>query len=342
MRLFAACLAVCALCATIVAQEAPKGGAAADEGFFVLFKTAGRKWSLKRAPKPGNEGGDVDTSYHYFEIVGVHAEFAELGTSTLTQPGGDPYDSLGVGQVKFDKQDPAFGPGKGFTKTATEKIKCEAGTFDCTRWQDGTGATQWRSTEFPGLLVKWDDRFGTRTLHSFDWIDGDPGYKPPKTKAKGRPAKPDEDPARLFKKRGRTWALKVNNYSGNINKRVKSYELAQHEVAKVNATEAELVVTRMSMTRTKIAGGETKKTIVLADIENLAKPSPTARPVRSEPRRVIDRVYTCKVYEFKDSEGRDVTEWYADEWPGLLVRRQVRGEPLSRMVQFCELYEFAE
>lgn len=343
-RILAALVALCALSlGGVTADDPPEKPKPTDDAFFILFKTAGRKWSLKRVPKPGNEGGDVDTSYHYFEVFGVHDEYAELGTCTLTSPTADPYDDLGIGRVKFNKEESTFKPGKGFTKAGTEKIKCEAGTFECTRWQDATGATQWRSTAFPGLLVKWDDRFGTRELHQFDTFEGDPGYKGPKPKRKPRPEKADDDPARLFKKKGRIWVMKVGNYSGEINKRRKSFELQQYEVAKLTDQEAVVEVRRMTLLKELIRGVEpTRTTMTLADAEDFGKPSPRAVADHTEPRRLLDRIVTCTVYKYKDDEKRDVTDWYANEWPGLLVRRQIKAEPLNRMVQFMEIIEFNE
>jgi hypothetical protein len=44
----------------------------------------------------------------------------------------------------------------------------------------------------------------------------------------------------------------------------------------------------------------------------------------------------CTVYIFKDDEGREGRAWYDNEWPGLLVRRVIKGDNFKLITEIVK------
>lgn len=322
------------------AQDAPPKPLSEDPR-FVLFGVAGRSWMLKRVPYPGNEGGDVDTTYHKYEVFSVHQDYAEFGLASLAQPNQDSSNDMLVVKVKFKIDDNLFKDPVGFTKSKQEKLKVPAGTFDCIKWVNAENAAIWRSTEFPGLLVKSDDRFGMRELIAFDFCEGDPIVAEGKPKPrKTKPAKVDEDEHRLFKKKGRKWMVKTSTFTGPSDKRSRRFDMHQYEVTAVTNDGATVEVTRLTLMKEKIKGEVPQKwDVAFANFAEYQKPKETSREDRTERRKVVGGLFRCKVHTFQDAEGREGSAWYANEWPGLCVRRQVKGKDYEQLQELIELQE---
>ncbi|MBX3472937.1 MAG: hypothetical protein KF754_00970 [Planctomycetes bacterium] len=323
-----------------VAQDPPAKPLSEDPK-YALFSVAGRSWMLKRVPYPGNEGGDVDTTYHKYEVFAVHAEHAEFGLCSLAQPNQESSNDMLVVNVKFKAEDNTFKDPIGFTKMKQEKLKVPAGTFECIKWVNSENAAMWRSVDFPGLLVKSDDRFGMRELISFDFVDGDPVVAEGKAKPKkAKPAKVDDDERRLFKKKGRKWLVKTSTFTGPTDKRSRRFEMKQYEVTACNDTEATVEITRLTLMKEKIKGEPVEKWVVtFASLADALKPQEASRQDRTERRKVTGGLFKTTVFTFNDAEGREGSAWYASEWPGLCVRRQVKGkdyEQLSELIEFNE------
>lgn len=322
------------------AQDAPAKPAVEDPK-YALFAVAGRTWMLKRVPYPGNEGGDVDTTYHKYEVFGVYADHAEFGQCSLATPNAESSNDMLVVNIKFKPDENTFKDPIGFTKSKQEKLKVPAGTFECMKFVSPDNGAIWRSVDFPGLLVKSDDRFGMRELVSFDFIDGDPVVAEGKAKPKKtKPAKVDEDEKRLFKKKGRNWFIKTSTFTGPTDKRSRKFDMKMYEVGATKDEEVPLVISRMTLTQEKIKGETPEtQTIKLASFADYLKPTEVSREDRTERRKVKGGVFTCKVYTFTDADGREGFAWYANEWPGLCVRRQIKGKDYE---QVAELVEFNE
>lgn len=322
------------------AQDAPAKPAVEDPK-FALFAVAGRSWMLKRVPYPGNEGGDIDTTYHKYEVFGVYPDYAEWGQCSLATPNADAGNDMLIVKVKFKADDNVFKDPIGFTKSKQEKLKTPAGTFDCIKFVSPDNVSIWRSVDFPGLLVKSDDRFGMRELVSFDFVDGDPVVTEGKAKPKKvKPAKVDDDEKRLFKKKGRKWLVKTSTFSGPKDKQSKRFDMKQYEVGAIKDDEVNVEITRLTLMKEKIKGEAAETwTVKLASIADYMKPQEASREDRTERRKVTGGVFTCKVYSFTDKDGREGHAWYANEWPGLCVRRHVKGdqyEQVSELVEFID------
>ncbi|MBE7491404.1 MAG: hypothetical protein HS108_06570 [Planctomycetes bacterium] len=323
----------------VSAQDAPAKPAVEDPR-YALFAVAGRTWTLKRVPYPGNEGGDIDTTYHRYEVTAVHADHAEFGQCSLASPNAEAADLLVV-KVRFKPDENTFKDPIGFVKSKQEKLKTPAGTFDCIKFVSPENAAIWRSVDYPGLMVKSDDRFGMRELVAFDFIDGDPVQPEGKAKPKKpKPVKADDDEKRLFKKKGRKWLVKTSTFSGPADKRARRFDMRQFEVTAVKPDEATVESLRLTLLKEKIKG-ETPEvlTIRFDDFAAQLKPAEASREDRVERRKVTGGVFTCRVYTFTDKDGREGTAWYANEWPGLCVRRHVKGQDFE---QISELIEFTE
>ena len=319
---------------------------AADDAFFILLKTAGRTWMLKRVPKPGQEGNDTTITYMYYEVLNVFPDGAELAQADVDQPSADPVDPLVV-KTPFAKDALIFREPIGFMKGKIETVKTAAGSFECIKYSNPEGNTIWRSTKFPGLIVKQDDRFGTRELLKFDLLPGDPGAEEPKAKKEKRPKKGEkagEEPAaddkqRLYRKKGRKWILRTVTYVGE--KRDKRISVQMVEVVAVKDDQCELEITPLSQMKEKMKGVPGEKKVLKFDDtfeENILPPN-RPRVERTERRKCEGGLYTCTVYAYRDNDSRDAWEWQAQEWPGLPVRRVVKGDKYEST---SELIEFAE
>ncbi|MBZ0134773.1 MAG: hypothetical protein K8I27_00200 [Planctomycetes bacterium] len=305
------------------------------EDYFQLYRYAGRKWLLKRTPKSGNEGGDSEVTYHEFEVQNVWENKAQYTQNTLDAGKKDIPNSVFEITVDFDKDGTVFKDPIGFKKQKREKVKTEAGTFDCILWFaaatfDGD-ARLWRSVEFPGLVVKQDDRFGTRELEEFRWCPGESGYKGDdkgkKKKKKKGDAEPEQvDQKRLYGNKGSLWVLNTAVEKGE--RGYKSWDVNQYEIKKVTDEECVLEITKLSQLLEKIKGEEPVEVIIKFDDSFSEQLEPPGRSIleRTEQRITEVGLFECSVYTYKDEEGRAGRVWYANEWPGLVIRRIVTGE----------------
>ena len=325
---------------SVSAKDAPE-----EADFFALFRVAGRKWTLKRTPKPGNEGGDTGVTYHQFEILSVWDDHAEMTQTSLDEGKKAAEGAKFVIKVEFKKDNLIFKDPIGFKEGKTEKVKTDAGTFECTVWsslgrEDGD-AYIWRSNDFPGLIVKQDDRFGTRELESFSWVDGDPGYKSTKKRKKGdkNGATETVDPKRLFSTKGAQWIVRSDTKRGERGTR--SIEVTQYEVKKTSDEQCELEVSKLTQLLQKMKGEDPQTLIIKFDstFEDNLQPKERAREDRVERRITEVGLFTCTVYSFKDDDGRQGMAWYAQEWPGLVVRRVITGDDYE---QITEIIKFEE
>ena len=318
-----------------------KDNADKPEDYFQLYRYAGRKWMLKRTPKAGNEGGDDEITYHHFEILNAWEKKAEYCQTTLDvgkKAKGDGYNIT----IEFDKEGTVFKDPIGFKKKKRERVKTDAGTFDCVLWValgtfDGD-ASIWRSTEFPGLIVKQDDRFGTREICEFMWCPGESGYRgKTKKKKKKKDAEPEEiDPKRLFSSKGAEWTLKTSIVKGE--REYRSWDVNKYEVTDVSDEQCTLEITKLTQLLDKVKDEDPVEKVIKFDdhFSDHLEPEGLARKERTEKRITEVGLFECTVYTYKDDEGREGRVWYANEWPGLIIRRVVTGELYNAVTEIVE------
>ncbi|MCB9933991.1 MAG: hypothetical protein H6841_11285 [Planctomycetes bacterium] len=316
----------------------------AEKDSYRLYRIAGRVWILHRIPAPGQEGGDTTPTYHKYEVKNVYEDRADLAETTLDEAKKNSSDNEFVLKIEFKQDGPQFKDPPGYTKSKQEKVKTDAGTFDCILWvslgrEDGDSRI-WRSIDFPGLIVKQSDRFGTRTLTEFTWVEGDPGYKAPGKKKKKKDDDPEEiDPKRLYSSKGATWILRTDTERGE--RGTKSIDVTQYEITKVSEEGCEIEVTKLTQLLERMKG-EDPQTLKIAFDDTYSanlEPKERSRVERTELRITDVGLFECTVYVYKDEEGREARAWYAREWPGLVVRRVVEGEnfkQLSKIIKFEE------
>ena len=316
------------------AKDEPK----ADVDTYVLFRVAGRKWMHKRTPKAAMGFENNKLNYQEYEVTSYsddRAEVSQLSYDQTKQPStGDPIKM----KIEFSPDYFMFKDPLGYKKTKTEKIKTDGGTFECTMWTSAGGADgasyMWRSNDFPGLIVKQDDAYGTTILVEFTWVDGDPGYKSTKKKRKGD----DEeiDPKRLYSNKGASWIHRADTKRGERGTR--SIEITKYEVKKVSDEECELEITKLTQLLQKLKGEDEEVRIIKFDssFEDNLKPIERSRVDRTEKRITEVGMFTCTVYTYKDADGHSATAWYANEWPGLLVRREVEGEDYHQLTEIIK------
>jgi hypothetical protein len=320
---------------------AQRKGADEEKDHYQLYRYAGRKWLLKRTPKAGNEGNDTLTSYHAFEVLNVWDDKAELSQTTLDTSKQPTSQEDFVITVEFKEDALIFKDPIGFQKGKIEKVKTPAGTFECIKWfslgrEDGD-AFIWRSTEFPSLVVKQDDRFGTRELIEFTWVEGETGHKAKDKKKKKKKNEAEEvEDTRLFSTKGALWVHKTVTEKGE--RKHKSFDVTQYEVTKVSKEGCTLEISKLTQLLEKIKGEDpVEKTIPFDDsLSDHLQPSARARLERTEKRITEVGLFECKVYSYKDDEGRKVMSWYAGEWPGLEVRRVVSAEHYKAVTEIVK------
>jgi hypothetical protein len=333
----AAALAVLALSVPTGAKDDPK----AEADPYHLFRIAGRKWMFKRTPKPGAIGNNT-VNYQQFEVVNCHKDKAEIiQTPYDDAKRTDPGREVNI-TVEFKPEEFMFRDPPGFEKGKVEQLKTDAGTFECTVWTntdspDGA-AYLWRSNDFPGLVVKQDDQYSSRVLIEFDWVEGDPGYKTEKKKKK-KPEPDKIDPKRLYSSKGASWIHRTDITRGE--RGTKSVEIVQTEVKKVSDESCEVEVTKLTQLLQKIKDEDPETRVIAFDSkfsENL-EPKERSRVDRTEKRITKVGLFECTVYTFKDDEGREGTAWYANDWPGLMLRREVKGEGYTAITELIKFEE---
>lgn len=308
---------------------------------YVLYRVAGRTWMLKRVPKPGNEGGDTSVTYMRYEVTNVYADRAEVREDTLDAGKKMPDDGGFVVKIDFKPDALAFKDPPGFTKKKIEKVKTDVGTFECVRWENNMDglAVLWKSIEFPGMTVKQDDRFGERVLVEFMRVEGDPGYVAPKSKKKKKSAQDLTDARRLFKEKGRYWTLKTTTLQGTRGN--KNFEVLRYEVIKVEAEQATIEITKLSLTLEKLKGEEVQTLVIKFDdsfLEHL-QPLGRSREDRVEKRITDCGMFECQVFTFTDADGREGKAWYTKDWPGLMVRQEIVGDNYRRTTEILQFSE---
>lgn len=347
MRKFIAFSTLLALLLSCHVPAAAKDDPEEEKDFFSLYRVAGRKWLQKRHANPGQEGGDESDSYFRYEILNVYDDRAELAETTLDQGKKPVSDDPFVTKIEFDKEGIIFKDPIGFKKSKVEKVKTPAGSFECVLWvsnqRDDGDAKLWRSVDFPGLVVKQSDRFGSREIIEFSWIEGDPGYKGKTTKKKKR-GKDDEeedeiDPKRLYSTKGALWVHATETEKGE--RKYRSFDTVQYEVKKVSDEECEVEVTKLTQLLQEIKGEDPETLVIKFDdsFKDNLEPKERSREERTEKRLTDVGLFECTVYAFKDAEGREGHAWYAKEWPGLMVRRVIQGElykEVTNLVKFEE------
>lgn len=337
-------LAAVVLFAALPASEPvqAKGDPEDPEDYFQLYRYAGRKWMLKRTPKPGNEGGDDAITYHQFEVLNVWDDRAEYVQTSLDEAKRAQADGYEI-KIDFDREGTVFKDPIGFKKQKREKVKTDAGTFDCIQWLaantfDGD-ARIWRSIEFPGLVVKQDDRFGTRELVEFRWCPGESGYKgkADKKKKKKKDDEPEEiDSKRLFGGKGNLWVLKTETVKGERD--LRSWDVTQYEITAASDSECTVEITKLTQLLQKVKGEDPIEQVIKFDdsFQDHLEPSGRAIKDRTEKRITEVGLFECTIYTYKDEEGREGRVWYANEWPGLIVRRVVKGEQYSAVTEIVK------
>lgn len=304
----------------VSAQKAPH----IDDGaYFSLYKTAGRSWSWKRTPKAGQEGGDMDIYIAHTEVKNVYGDYAELETRNLDKNGrpmkNSPPQTV---KIKFDRDSAVFKT-IGFNKVKDEWVKVKAGKFFCRKLVDGDGgAFVWRSLKYHGLMVKSDDRFGSRELITFEEFDDDPEYVPPGKKPNAKDNKKPEV-HNLFDDKIE-WTVRVTN---TPTKGAATIHHLHYEFASLDDEKAVIEVSKLTQHRKKIRGEEpTKIEILMSEIEDWYEPRARAVEDRVERRQVEGGVFNCKVWHYTDDQGNKVQSWFSQEWRGLEIRRVVTKE----------------
>lgn len=322
---------------TIQAKDDPKD----PEDYFQLYRYAGRKWLLKRTPKAGNEGGDDEITYHEFEVMNVWEKKAQYKQTMLDVAKKPKMDGYNI-SIDFDKEGTVFKDPIGFKKKKREKVRTDAGTFDCILWValgtfDGD-AYLWRSIEFPGLVVKQDDRFGTREISEFMWCPGESGYKgKEKKKKKKKDDEPEEiDQKRLYGGKGNLWILNTAIVKGE--RELRSWDVNQYEVTDVSDEQCTVEITKMTQLLKEIKGEDPVEKVIKFDdsFSDHLEPPGRSKKERTELRITQVGLFECTIYTYKDDEGRAGRVWYANEWPGLIVRRVVEGELYSAVTEIVK------
>lgn len=310
---------------------------------YVLYRVAGRTWMLKRTPKQGMDGGDTNTSFMRYEVTGVWENRAEYKQYLLDEGKKESESSATDVKVEFSQDGLLFKDPIGFRKIRVEKIKVPAGTFECIRWESGLdNATLWRSVDYPSLIVKSDDNYGTRELVEFDFVEGDPNYKAPKDNKKKKKSEPKEDElteTRLLGSKGKKWILKTTTTRGK--NRVRSFLVQQYEVTRADKESCEVSITELTLTLEKLKGAKVETVTVnfAQDLREWLQPKSRARLDRTEKRLTVAGLQECQVYTFEDEQDNACTAWYAKNWPGLLVRQTAKGDEFEQLIELVQFDE---
>lgn len=306
---------------------------------FRLYQVAGRTWTTKSTPVSSGDG-NLDIGYARHEVLEVHETYALCSSLRLDQnkkvPKGVEPSEYRV-ELKPDIY-PFAAPG-GATMLGTESVKAAGLTFECELWSSGNPPTRYyRSTRYPGLVVKVEAGFGREELVEFDAFKEDEPPPPPKKggkKGDKEPPKAEEEPASepgfaLFKAK-RSWLIREQSAAGEVYRR--------YEVIKVEAQGADLKVTELDAARKPVKGKQEVVRVDFADTESpWINPPAGARKNRAEKRKTAFGLMDCVVYDVK-VDGQDRQMWYAARYPGLLVRARLGDKGKGGT---WELVEFKE
>lgn len=301
---------------------------------FKLYEVAGRKWTVKRVTNPNAPGGDRFDMYFCYEVLAVHEDRATVRQSALDQAKKPTKDKPIDGDVFFDPDNAKFTGPPGMTKSKDEMVTVPAGKFDCTAFTGGLdNARTWVSKEYPGLVVRHTDDYGTTEVIEFERFDTD------KEKPKKRAVKEGELDFSLFKTK-KSWTLQTTQIKGGQ----KYISYTKYEVLKATAEGCELKITELDSNKKPLKDKPAETKAVPFTQEGaafidppLATQNNRVEKLRSEKRKTIGGVMNCDVYSFRDEAGNDVTLWFGKDLPGLTVRKLIGEDGKDGSVELVEI-----
>lgn len=301
---------------------------------FKLYEVAGRKWTVKRVTRQDAPGGDRFDMYFCYEVLAVYDDKATVRQTALDQAKKPTKDKPLDGDIKFDADNPKFTGPPGMQKAKDETISVPGGKFECTAWVGGLdNAKTWVSKEYPGLVVRHVDDYGTTEVFEFERFDSD------KEKPKKRTVKDGEPDFSLYKTK-KTWTLQNTQIKGGQ----KYVSYTKYDVLKANAEGAELRVTELDSNKKPLKDAQAQTHTVHFSADGAAFIDPPmstqnnrVEKLRSERRKSIGGVLLCDVYAFKDEQGRDITLWFCRELPGLVVRKLIGEDGKEGQTELIEL-----
>lgn len=321
-------------CASLLCAGALCAQDAADT--FLLYRVAGRTWTIKSVPGAASDQNNAIQfmRYEVLEVYDDHAMYSRLRLDQNKKPpkGVEP----SVARIEFKADRPPFKAPDGVTATATETVKVAGQSFECDVYTitvgNATPSKYWYSKLYPGLVVRETAMNGTDELVEFDAFKEDAPPPPPKKGAKPPkdPPKEEAPPAGTYLPK-KPWIMAVRTAAGTSYKR--------YEVVKGEAEQAELKVTALDETR-KAAKGAKGETLV-AKFGEASSPLYTGGDGvqdRVEKRKTPAGVLECKVYRAK-LDGKDAQIWVAVKYPGLVVRISIGENGKEGGSELCEFKE---
>ncbi len=149
--------------APVMAQDKPKEEPKKEEpkkeevDAYALYRVKGRSWTSKTTSK--YSGMDM-VSYYKMEITEVTETGCKYKMTTMDKDKKETYSS--EMEMKFEKaeatKDGAAAPEM---KQSEEKIKVEAGEFECIKYEGESGGYKWASwvsKKYAGLSVKSESK----------------------------------------------------------------------------------------------------------------------------------------------------------------------------------------
>ena len=138
-------------------KEEPKKEASEAVDAYALYKKKGRTWTWKSVSK---YSGFEMVAYTKQEVIEVTDTKAKIKTTSMDKDKKETYSS--EMEMKFEKaeatKDGATAPEM---KQSEEKIKVEAGEFECIKYEGESGGYKWSSwvsKKYPGLAVKSESK----------------------------------------------------------------------------------------------------------------------------------------------------------------------------------------
>ncbi|MBP9891521.1 MAG: hypothetical protein KBG84_06405 [Planctomycetes bacterium] len=301
---------------------------------FKLYEVAGRKWTVKRVTNQNAPGGDRFDMYFCFEVAAVYEDRATVRQTALDQAKKPTKDKPIDGDVKFDAENAKFTGPPGMQKARDESVTVPAGKFDCIAFTGGLdNAKTWVSKDYPGLVVRHADDYGTTEVIEFERFDSD------KDKPKKRSVKEGEQDFSLFKTK-KSWMLQTTLMKGGQ----KYISYTRYEVLKMTAEGCELKVTELDNSKKPIKDKPAEARPVPFSTEGAAFIDPPiatqnnrVEKLRSEKRKTIAGVMNCDVYSFRDEAGNVVTLWFGRDLPGLTVRKLIGEDGKDGIVELVEI-----
>jgi len=139
-------------------KEEPKKEASEAVDAYALYKKKGRTWTWKSVSK---YSGFEMVAYTKQEVVEVTDTKAKIKTTSMDKDKKETYSS--EYEIEFSTTT-TDGTKDGTAKApemTEEKIKVEAGEYECQKWTSeaaGNKTTSWTSKKYPGLLVKSESK----------------------------------------------------------------------------------------------------------------------------------------------------------------------------------------